>query len=155
MDAPLWTLTPFLGLAFLASLTGAFFRPGTWYKKLDKPGWTPPDWLFPVAWLILYIMMAIAAWRVWDFAGLGIPIYVWGAQLVLNAGWSAVFFGLRSPMLGLIEVSALWLAVAATIFTFATVDMLSAALLLPYLAWVSFAAVLNAAIVRRRLGATA
>jgi benzodiazapine receptor len=155
MDAPLWTILPFLGLAFLASITGAVFKPGVWYEKLDKPGWTPPDWLFPVAWLVLYIMMAVAAWRIWDFAGIGIPLYVWGIQLVLNAGWSAVFFGLRSPMLCLFEVFALWLAVAATIFTFATVDMFSAALLIPYLVWVSFAAALNLSIVRRRLGAVA
>lgn len=155
MDAPLWTILPLLALVFLASLSGAYFRPGTWYKKLDKPSWTPPDWLFPVAWLVLYIMMAVAAWRIWDFAGFGIPLYVWGVQLVLNALWSAVFFGLRSPLLGLVEVSALWLSVAATIFTFATVDLFSAALLLPYLVWVSFAAALNGAIVRRRLGASA
>ena len=155
MDAPLWTILPFLALVFLASLSGACFRPGTWYKKLDKPSWTPPDWLFPVAWLVLYIMRAVAAWRIWDFAGFGISLYMWGVQLVLNALWSAVFFGLRSPLLGLVEVSALWLSVAATIFTFATVDLFSAALLLPYLVWVSFAAALNGAIVRRRLGAAA
>ncbi len=152
MDAPLWTIAPFLALVFLASLTGAIFRPGTWYEKLEKPAWTPPDWLFPVAWLILYIMMAVAAWRIWDFAGLDIHIYIWGIQLALNALWSAIFFGLRSPMLGFVEVVALWLSVAATIFVFATVDLLSAALLLPYLVWVTFAAALNLAIVGRRLG---
>ncbi len=155
MDAPFWTITPFLGLVFLASLTGAIFRPGVWYGKLDKPDWTPPDWLFPVAWLVLYIMMAVAAWRVWDFAGLDIHIWTWGVQLALNALWSVVFFGLRSPMLGFVEVIALWLAVAATIFVFATVDLLSAALLVPYLIWVSFAAALNLAIVGRRLGSKA
>lgn len=155
MDAPFWTLLPFLGLVFVASLSGAIFRPGTWYEKLDKPLWTPPDWSFPVAWLGLYILMAVAAWRVWNFAGLDIHIAVWGIQLVLNALWSAIFFGLRSPMLGFVEVVLLWLAVAATIFVFATVDVLSAAMLLPYLAWVSFAAALNLAIVGRRLGSEA
>ena len=155
MDAPFWTLLPFLGLVFVASLSGAIFRPGTWYEKLEKPSWTPPDWLFPVAWLGLYILMAVAAWRVWHFAGLDIHIAFWGVQLVLNAMWSAIFFGLRSPMLGFVEVVLLWLAVAATIFMFATVDLVSAAMLLPYLAWVSFAAALNLAIVRRRLGSEA
>ncbi|MFP4519875.1 MAG: TspO/MBR family protein [Oceanicaulis sp.] len=150
VDAPVWTITPFLGLVFLASLTGGVFRPGAWYKSLDKPAWTPPDWLFPVAWGLLYVLMAYAAWRVWDVAGLGLAIGVWGVQLVLNAGWSAVFFGMKSPGLALAELVALWVAVAATIGLFAPIDTLAALLLTPYLVWVSFAAVLNLEIVRRR-----
>lgn len=149
-EAPLWTLLPFLGLVFLASLTGALFRPGEWYKQLSKPSWTPPDWLFPVAWGLLYVLMAYAAWRVWADAGLGLAIGLWGVQLVLNAGWSAVFFGLKRPGLAFIELAALWLAVAGTIGAFAEIDPLAAWLLFPYLAWVTFAAVLNLEIVRRR-----
>lgn len=148
-DAPIWTLAPFLGLVFLASITGGVFRPGEWYQQLDKPSWTPPDWLFPVAWGLLYVLMAYAAWRVWDIAGLGLAVYVWGGQLVLNAGWSAVFFGMKSPGLALAELAALWLGVAATIWLFAPVDPLAAWLLAPYIVWVSFAGVLNLEIVRR------
>ena len=149
-DAPIWTLAPFLGLVFLASLTGAVFKPGQWYKQLDKPAWTPPDWLFPVAWGLLYVLMAYAAWRVWDVAGFGLAITLWGVQLALNAGWSAVFFGLRKPGLAFLELAALWFAVAGTIGAFAEIDALAAWLLAPYIVWVTFAAVLNLEIVRRR-----
>lgn len=153
-DAPIWTFLPFLGLVFLASLTGAIFRPGDWYKQLDKPGWTPPDWLFPVAWALLYVLMAYAAWRVWDLAGLSLALGLWVVQLVFNAGWSAVFFGMRRPALALAELAALWLLIAAMIVAFARIDTIAALLLAPYIAWVSFAAVLNADIVRRRLAAS-
>lgn len=152
MDAPWWTFGPFLGLVFLTSLTGAIFRPGSWYAHLEKPSWTPPDWLFPVAWAGLYLTIAIAGWRIWDFMGVGLPLVIWAFQLILNAAWSAIFFGLRSPLLALVEVLALWLSIVAMIITFAMVDLNTGLLLLPYLAWVSFAAALNLAIVRRRLG---
>lgn len=154
-DAPLWTILPFIGAVFAASITGGVFRPGEWYKRLEKPSWTPPDWLFPLAWGLLYVLMAYAAWRVWDIAGLGFAIAFWGLQLVLNAGWSAVFFGLKKPGLALVELATLWLALAATIYLFARVDPVSAWLLAPYIVWVSFAAALNAEIVRLRSGATA
>jgi benzodiazapine receptor len=149
-DAPLWTIAPFLGLVFLASMTGALFRPGEWYKRLAKPSWTPPNWLFPLAWGALYVVMAYAAWRVWAEAGVGLALGLWGLQLILNAGWSAVFFGLRKPGLAALEVAALWLAVAGTVIAFAGVDVIAAWLLSPYLVWVSFAAVLNLEIVRLR-----
>jgi benzodiazapine receptor len=149
-DAPLWTIAPFLGLVFLASMTGALFRPGEWYKRLAKPSWTPPNWLFPLAWGVLYVVMAYAAWRVWAEAGVGLALGLWGLQLILNAGWSAVFFGLRKPGLAALEVAALWLAVAGTVIAFAGVDVIAAWLLSPYLVWVSFAAVLNLEIVRLR-----
>lgn len=152
-DAPLWTIAPFLGLVFLASLTGAMFRPGEWYRQLDKPSWTPPDWLFPVAWGLLYVLMAYAAWRVWAVAGLGPAMVLWGLQLALNAGWSAVFFGLKKPGLAFVELAALWLALAGTIGAFAEYDVIAAWLLAPYLIWVSFAAVLNLEIVRLRSAA--
>lgn len=152
-DAPLWTFLPFLGLVFLASITGAVFRPGEWYRRLDKPGWTPPDFLFPLAWGLLYVLMAYAAWRVWAAAGFGVPLALWLVQLALNAGWSAVFFGLKRPGLAFVELVGLWLAIAATTAAFAPVDALAAWLLAPYLAWVSFAAMLNLEIVRRRAAA--
>jgi tryptophan-rich sensory protein len=149
-DAPLWTILPFLGLTFLASLTGALFRPVPWYDALRKPAWTPPNWLFPVVWGLLYVLMAYAAWRVWDVAGIGPALGLWGLQLVLNAGWSAVFFGLRRPGLALLEVAGLWLAVAATLAAFMEIDLIAGAVMAPYLTWVTIASVLNAEIVRLR-----
>jgi hypothetical protein len=100
MDAPLWTILPFLGLAFLASITGAVFKPGVWYEKLDKPGWTPPDWLFPVAWLVLYIMMAVAAWLIWDFAGIGIPPLCLGDPAGPECGLVSGFLWSAQPHAG-------------------------------------------------------
>lgn len=148
MDAPYWTLLPFVVTVFLASLTGAIFRPGTWYKTLSKPGWTPPDVVFPIVWSTLYIAMAIAAWRVWDLAGWHPALAIWALQLVLNALWSAVFFGMRKPGLALAEVVLLWLAVAANLYAFAQIDAIAGWLLAPYLIWVTIAATLNLEIVR-------
>lgn len=149
-DAPLWTILPFIALVFLTSLSGAVFKPGDWYKSLDKPDWTPPNWLFPVVWGCLYVLIAYAAWRVWDISGFGLALMVWGLQLVLNAGWSAVFFGMRKPGLAMVELTGLWLSVAATIYIFLAIDVIAGALLIPYIIWVSIAAALNFEIVRRR-----
>jgi len=146
------TLVPFLAAVFAASATGAVFRPGDWYKRLDKPGWTPPDWLFPLAWGLLYVLIAFAGWLVWleaGLAGASTALALWAVQLVFNAGWSAVFFGLRRVGLAFVEVLALWLSIAATIAAFYPVSAAAAAMMAPYLAWVSFAAVLNLAIWRR------
>lgn len=150
IDEPLWTIWPFAALVFLAASIGGAFRPDEWYYNLDKPSWTPPDWAFPVVWTILYIIMAYAAWRVWDLDGLGLAIIVWGIQLALNAGWSAVFFGIKNPELALAELVAFWLALALTIVLFAQVDTLAAVLMVPYIVWVTVAGALNLSIVRRR-----
>lgn len=148
IDAPLWTILPFLGVVFIASLTGAIFRPGQWYKSLNKPGWTPPDVVFPIVWGLLYVAMAYAAWRVWDLEGLHPALAIWAVQLALNALWSAVFFGMRKPGLALAEVTLLWLAVAANLYAFAQIDAIAGWLLAPYLIWVTIAATLNLQIVR-------
>jgi benzodiazapine receptor len=150
MDAPFWTAIPFLALVLLASSTGAIFKPGVWYRELEKPSWTPPNWLFPVAWAGLFVMMAYAAWRVWQLDGVGVPLVLWGVQLGLNALWSAIFFGMKRLGLALVELMAMWVAIAATLIAFAQIDLLAAALLAPYLVWVSFAGALNFAILRRQ-----
>ena len=116
----------------------------TWYPTLDKPPWTPPNWLFGPVWTVLYAAMAVAAWNVWRQAepargALGL----WALQLVLNAGWSPLFFGLQRLDLALVDIAALWLAIAATIAAFWTHSRLSAGLLVPYLVWVSYAGALN------------
>jgi translocator protein len=117
-----------------------------WYPTLVKPSWRPPNWLFAPAWTVLYIMMAVAAWLVWRAGNAKSALLLWGGQLLLNFAWSFLFFGARSPGLGLIDIAAMWLAIAATIFAFSFKSRLAAFLMVPYLCWVSFAAALNAAI---------
>jgi len=124
----------------------------TWYKGLTKPSFNPPNWLFGPAWTVLYLMMAVAAWLVWKqgmgAAGVKLALAVFLVQLVLNALWSVLFFGLRSPLAGMVGISGLWLAILATIILFFRVSTPAGVLLLPYIAWVTFAALLNAAILR-------
>ncbi len=140
---------------FAAGIIGsAFTMPAipTWYASLRKPAWTPPPWLFGPVWSALYVMMGVAVWLVWrrvGFSGDGVAFIAFGVQLVLNAAWSVIFFGMRRPMAAFVEIIALWLAIACTIVLFGQVDMLAASLLVPYLAWVTFAAALNHAIARQ------
>jgi tryptophan-rich sensory protein len=139
-------------VSFVPAVVGGRFLPGEWYRALDKPPWTPPGWVFGPAWTALYLSMGVAAWLVWR-ERLGpralVPLALFGAQLVLNGLWSWLFFGLRRPGLALADIGALWLAIAATVVAFWGVRPLAGALLLPYLAWVSFATALNADIWRR------
>ena len=121
---------------------------GPWFDGLRKPGWNPPAWAFGPVWSLLYLGMAIAAWRVWRVDGWGRPLALFGAQLALNAGWTGLFFALKRPGLALVEIIVLWLTIAATTRAFARRDTTAAVLLLPYLAWVAFAGALNAAIWR-------
>ena len=134
-----------------AATPGVVLRPGTWYRRLAKPVWRPPDWLFGPVWLLLYISIAFSGWLVWrkaepDEAVLALGIYA--LQLLLNGLWSVVFFGLRRPDLAVLEILGLWLSIVATIAVFAAVDARAALLLVPYLLWVSFAALLNFSIWR-------
>ncbi|MBM4069716.1 MAG: tryptophan-rich sensory protein [Planctomycetes bacterium] len=123
---------------------------GEWYANLPKPSWNPPNWVFGPVWTVLYCGMAVAAWLVWSRQGRDrkVAMLLFGLQLCLNAVWSALFFGLRSPGLALADIILLWLAILATILAFRRVSAMAAALLIPYLAWVSFAVALNAAIWR-------
>jgi len=131
----------------LVSLTGAVFPPGSWYAELSQPPGTPPDIAFPIAWTLLYIGMAIAAWRVWRAVGVGRALALFALQLVLNALWMPVAFGAQALVWALLVIVALWLALAATIAAFWRADRLAGLLLVPYLAWVSYAAYLNAGLV--------
>lgn len=122
---------------------------GTWYPTLAKPPFTPPDWLFPPVWTALFILMGVAAWRVWRQAGwprsrpaLG----AFGAQLLLNVAWSFLFFGIHWIGAALAEIVVLLAAIIWTLALFARIDRLAAFLLVPYALWVGFAAVLTAAI---------
>ena len=118
-----------------------------WYKTLDKPWFTPPNWLFGPAWITLYAIMGVASYLVWrqgwDRPEVRLALVAYAVQLALNAAWSPIFFGLRSPGPALAVIVALWLAIAATTFAFSRVSWWAAGLMVPYLAWVTYAAALN------------
>lgn len=133
----------YLAACGAAAATGAMFQPGEWYRSLSKPRWTPPDWLFPVAWTVLYLCMSVAAARVAAIPGTGQALALWSVQIALNTLWTPVFFGLRRIGAGLVIIFLLWLAVATTMVAFWQVDRISGALFLPYLAWVTVAGLLN------------
>lgn len=140
------SLFVFIAACFAAAMTGTLFGPGKWYEALEKPSWTPPNWMFPVVWTILYGMIAAAGWIVWTTAAPGEavwPMVFWGVQLAFNASWSPAFFGLRRPEAGMVVVSLLWLSVAACIVAFWPISRFAAAMMVPYLAWVTTAAALN------------
>jgi len=144
-------LVGFIAACTLAAATGAVIRPGIWYERLAKPDWRPPNRLFAPVWSVLYLMIAASGWSVWreaGFAGAAGPLTLYAAQLLLNAAWTPVFFGLHRIGLGFAILVALWLAIGATIGAFYSVSVTAAVLLVPYLAWVSFAGALNYAILR-------
>lgn len=139
-------LMVFSALTAAAAVTGSQFMPGEWYSALNKPTWTPPNWLFPIAWTVLYIMIAIAGWLVWRRAGWCQAIQIWGIGLILNALWSYIMFGRHEIGWALAGIVALWLSIAAFIWVALPIDLRASALFAPYLAWVSFATALNFAI---------
>lgn len=145
-------LVGFVIAAFAAAFTGAIFRPGEWYEKLDKPAWRPPNRAFAPVWTLLYAMIALSGWLVWrevGFAGGALPLAVYALQLVLNAAWTPLFFGLHRPDLAFFEIVLVCVSIAATILLFYPIHVGAALLLVPYLAWVMFAAALNFSIWRR------
>ena len=142
-------LAGWLALCFAASATAVFVSTGDWYSQLRKPSWTPPSWLFGPAWTLLYTMMAVAAWLVWRCGGWPAqkrPLGLFLLQWFLNALWTPLFFGLHQTGLALADILALWTALAMTLAAFWGVRSLAGWLLVPYLAWVSFATALNGAI---------
>jgi benzodiazapine receptor len=134
-------------LTLAAASFGSLYRPGPWYETIAKPAWTPPNWLFAPVWTVLYLMIALAAWLVYRRTQeIGVPLTLWFIQLVLNALWSWLFFGLERPGLAFAEIVVLLLVIAATVLAFLSVDRTAGLLLVPYLIWASFAAALNFAI---------
>ena len=133
----------FLAACMAAGTTGAMFEPGPWYRSIAKPRWTPPDWLFPVAWFVLYICMSLAAMRVAMTPEAGLALALWALQIALNTLWTPIFFGLKRMGAALVVIVALWLTVAATLVAFWQVDTIAGALFVPYLAWVTVAGALN------------
>jgi translocator protein len=142
-------LVVFLVVCFAAAVIGgAVTTPkiATWYATLVKPSWNPPNWIFGPVWSALYCCMAVAAWLVWrqeGFQQARVPLVLFAVQLGLNVLWSCIFFGLERPGLAFAEVLILWAAIAATMVTFWFRSTVAGILFVPYLAWVSFASVLN------------
>ena len=143
------TLVVFIILCFAAAALGSIATNNslkTWYPTIKKPSWNPPKQIFGPVWSVLYLLMAVAAWMVWErlpAKGFSLPIILFSIQLVLNAFWSLIFFGLCSPGWAFVEVVFLWMAIVLTTISFWHVYWLAGALFLPYLLWVSFATFLN------------
>lgn len=142
-------LLGFLVACFAAAGLGSLVttpRIDGWYAELDKPFFNPPSWVFGPVWTVLFLAMAVAGWLVWrkkGFSGARIALTLFGIQLFLNVLWSTLFFGLKSPGAALVEIVVLWVAILGTTLAFRQTSRTAAALLIPYLAWVAFAAVLN------------
>ncbi len=138
------SLIVFLVLVGAAASFGGMFAPGEWYESLRKPLLNPPSWVFPPVWTALYLCIAVAGWRFWrQRRRINSGLVLWGLQLVANAVWSFLFFGLQRPGLALLDILALLALIVATTLAFARVDRIAAALLCPYLLWVAFATYLN------------
>lgn len=141
-------------LCFIAAAIGSHYTEksvDTWYPTLNKPSFTPPDWVFPVVWSILYFLMGISLATVLTTGTkeqIALPVSLFALQLLLNVAWSFIFFAQRNPVGGFVTVILLWFSVAFTTLTFAGVAFEAGLMLLPYLLWVSFALVLNWGIVR-------
>jgi len=153
----LTALAASLALCFAVAGLGGYWTGlglGPWYDGLRKPSWTPPNWVFGPVWTALYASMAMTAWLVWRRRGthrVAFPLGLFGLQLALNLAWSGLFFALRRPGPAFGEILLLWAAILATLLSFGRVSRWAALLMVPYLAWVSYAAALNFALWRLNL----
>jgi tryptophan-rich sensory protein len=142
-------LVGWVAVSFAAAAVAALFPPALWYAELAKPTWAPAGALIGPVWMVLYLMMGIAAWLVWRSAGWTPALIAFDVQLGLNAAWPWLLFGLHRPGLALAGIVLLWVALLATVLAFRPLSKAAAVLLLPALAWVSFVAVLNVELWRR------
>ena len=142
------SLIIFIAMVAVTAIVGTQFGPGPWYVALNKPSWTPPNWLFGPVWTALYIAIAVAGWSVWRSKAVTItkPILLWLLQLLLNGLWSWLFFGLQRPGLALIDIIALLITIGCFISSAHKISPLAAWLFVPYALWVGFASALNFAI---------
>ena len=147
--APLFSLILFLALSVVAVSLGGYLTSisvNDWYPTLTKPSWNPPNWVFGPVWTTLYVMMAVAAWRVWlkqPHPGVPSGILAYLIQLALNTSWSGMFFALQNPMLGFVNIFLLWVAILWTIERFWWTSRVAAILMIPYVLWVTYAMALN------------
>jgi benzodiazapine receptor len=146
----IWRLIISIFICQLAGIIGSVFTTpqiSTWYATLKKPSFSPPNWLFGPVWITLFVLMGISLFLVWrkgsdtQFVKNGLIIF--GIQLAFNILWSIAFFGLKSPISGLFVIVILWITILLTILQFSKITELAAMLLVPYIVWVSFAAILN------------
>jgi benzodiazapine receptor len=143
-------LAGFVALCLLVSALGGAVTATSvdaWYQTIEKPPFNPPDWLFAPVWISLFIMMAVAGWRIWRRAGFGeekLAFTLFAMQLVLNLAWSVLFFGLQQIGLALVEICLLLITIVATAIVFWRVDRVAGMLFVPYVLWVGFATLLNA-----------
>jgi len=138
----------FLAATFAAGSTGALFPTGAWYKSLNKPTWVPPDWMFPVAWTSIYLLISFAGARVAVIDGNGYAMAFWAIQIAFNALWTPVFFGLRRLKGSLPIIGGLWLAVLGCTITHFQLDFWAGLAFVPYLLWVTVATALSIAMLR-------
>jgi len=143
-----WTMRFLSFLPFLAAVAavgafGAWFEPGEWYAALEKPAWTAPAWVFGPVWTVLYVLIAVAGWLVWRAVGMGAALAAWIVQLVFNGAWSFGMFGAHQIGLAMIISLMLWLAIVAFMVLALPASRTAVLLFLPYLAWVSYATLLN------------
>lgn len=133
-------------LGSIVTITG----PGSWYSSLEKPFFAPPNWLFAPMWITLFVLMGIALYLIWESGterrDVQIALGIFGLQFLLNVLWSFLFFGMKSPLLGFIDILLLWVMILLTIRAFYQVKKSAAYFLIPYIAWVTLASALNGAI---------
>jgi len=149
------TLSAWIIACLLAGVFGSFFTMEAipaWYAGLDKPSFTPPDYAFGPVWTALYILMGASAYLVYKQGAQKIEVQsalkIFALQLILNSLWSVAFFGMHSPLAGMIVILILWLAIADTINRFYPISKSAALLMMPYIAWVTYAAILNIALIQ-------
>lgn len=149
MSSKWLSLIIWIVICLIAGYVGSLFNPGDWYSGMQKSSLTPPNFVFPIVWNILFILMGIAAWRVWGKRekGAGFAIALFLVHLIFNMFWSYLFFGIQRPDLALVEIVLLWGIILLVIVAFFKVDKLAGIIMLPYIAWVSFAIYLNYAFV--------
>ena len=139
-----------IAVAFAPALTAVFVDTGPWYDSLRRPAWTPPSWVFAPVWTLLYLLMGIAAWRVWLRHGFGHPdarlaLLLFLVHLVFNAAWTWLFFGRHLLAAAAIEIVILWAMIVALVALFWKRDRMAGWLLIPYLLWVTYASTLSIA----------
>ena len=146
------TFLIFLIACGAAATTGVIFKPGPWYEGLNKPGFTPPNWAFPVSWTIIYLLLAWAGYRLSLIPGSQTVLALWAAQIALNTLWTPVFFGAHQVAAAMVSLLRLWLVVAVRVFMALRLDLITGLILFPYLAWLCVAAALNFSILRNNRG---
>lgn len=139
-----WSLfLTYLAACGAAATTGAMIRPDAWYDNLKKPSWTPPRWVFPVVWTLMYLLMSLAGMRVAQAAGGGQAAAFWSMQIAFNTLWTPIYFGLHRIRAAMVVMVFLWLSVAACTWSFFGLDIIAGLLFTPYLVWVTVAGALN------------